>query len=358
MKNTFSAKALRLGGYSLILCAIVLAAVVLLNVIFGLLPSSVTTVDLTSSDLSAVGDVTKEYLKGLTQEVVLYQIVSPGKEDAITTKLLRSYTENSPKVKLKTVDPTMNPTFLSQYGADTVSENSVIVVNPASPENTPRYRVIEYDDMFTYYIVELDKYMNYSDAESYYQFSVTYYSKVPTIEQYFQGEGLLTSAIDYVSSEGLPVIYELTGHGEKTISQDVKNMLLQDNITVIDDFSLVIDGVIPEDASLIVIDQPTSDISAFEKGVLLDFLKSDGNILVLTAYESGNIDEKFPNLLSLCQEMGLTAERGFVVDNQSGYYTIYQGKYFALLPQPGTTSGPFRFFDATGQTFLMLSSHP
>ena len=101
-----------------------------------------------------------------------------------------SYTHLSGHIKVVKKNPDVFPTFTEQYTNETVQNNSLIV------ECGDRSRFIGYDDI---YIQEADVY-SYSYNTS------------------FDGEGAITSAIDYVVSEELPQLYMLEGHGEAAVS--------------------------------------------------------------------------------------------------------------------------------------------
>ena len=83
-------------------------------------------------------------------------------------------------------NPDVYPTFAEQYTDEDVPNNSLVV------ECGDRYRYISYDDI---YLAESSVY-SYSYSTS------------------FDGEGAITSAIDYVTTEDLPQLYVLEGHGE------------------------------------------------------------------------------------------------------------------------------------------------
>ena len=85
-------------------------------------------------------------------------------------------------------DPVVNPKFASEYTTDDLASNSLIVVCG------DRNKVINYNDM--------------------YSSSVDYNTWQQTTTG-FDGEGQITSAIGYVTSEDLPIMYTLSGHGEK-----------------------------------------------------------------------------------------------------------------------------------------------
>ena len=60
---------------------------------------------------------------------------------------------------------------------------------------------------------ELQEY-DYKSATAIVNYSTYQYESTSS----FDGENCITSALDYVTSEELPVVYRLTGHGEEAIS--------------------------------------------------------------------------------------------------------------------------------------------
>ena len=48
----------------------------------------------------------------------------------------------------------------------------------------------------------------------------------------FDGEGQITSAIGYVTSEDLPVLYTLEGHGEKEMDSSIKEDIEKANMDI------------------------------------------------------------------------------------------------------------------------------
>ena len=79
----------------------------------------------------------------------------------------------------------------------------------------------------------------------------------------FDGEGAITSAIDYVTNPDQPVVYTLTGHGEEDLPATFADSLEKENITV-EDLSLLNTAEIPEDVACLIVYAPQSDISEAE----------------------------------------------------------------------------------------------
>ena len=182
MKNR---NALRGGAYSLAISAVVLAILVVVNVLVSALPSSLTKYDISASKLYSITSNTKAVAAALEQDVTIYWVVQSGQEDEVMEHLLSKYDSLSQHIQVVKKNPDVYPTFAQQYTDETVRNNSLIV------ECGERSRYIGYDDI---YVQEADLY-SYSYSTS------------------FDGEGAITSAIDYVVSQELPQVYILEGHG-------------------------------------------------------------------------------------------------------------------------------------------------
>lgn len=290
--------ALRGGGYSLVVTAIVLAICVAVNVLVGLLPTSATRYDMSAAKLYSVTSSTKAVLSGLTDDVTIYWIVQAGQEDSVIENLLGKYESLSGHITVEVKNPDVYPTFSAQYTNETVANNSLVV------ECGDRSRYISYDDI---YLQEVD-YTTYSASYS------------------FDGEGAITSAIDYVTREELPQLYRLTGHGEATLSEGFSDQLTKDNIEVTD-FSLLTENGVPEAADCVLIYAPASDISDEEVTLLADYVTGGGKLLVLAGPTE---DGTLTNLYSLLEKYGVTTVDGVVVESDSQHYTF--GYPYILMP--------------------------
>ena len=290
--------ALRGGGYSLAVTAIVLAICVAVNVLAGLLPTSATRYDISAAKLYSVTSSTKAVLTGLTDDVTIYWIVQAGQEDSVIENLLGKYESLSDHITVEVKNPDVYPTFAAQYTDETVANNSLVVVCG------DRSRYIAYDDI---YQQEVD-YSTYSASYS------------------FDGEGQISSAIDYVTRDELPQVYRLTGHGEADLSEVFSDQLTKDNIEVTD-FSLLTENGVPEDADCVLLYAPESDIAEEEVTLLQDYVSGGGKLLVLAGPTQ---DGTLTNLYSLLESYGVTAVDGIVVESDSQYYTF--GYPYILMP--------------------------
>lgn len=290
--------ALKGGSYSMAATAVVLAILIVVNILFSILPSSVTKMDISSSKLYSITSSTKVVVNNLEQDVTIYWIVQDGKEDSVLENLLSKYESQSSHIKVEKKNPDVYPTFTDSYTDEEVYNNSLVV------ECGDKSRYISYSSI---YESDID-YTTYSEVYS------------------FDGEGAITSAIDYVVSEEHPHVYMLSGHGEADLSSEFEKQLERENMETVS-FSLLNEDEIPEDADCILINAPTSDISAEEEKILAEYVSEGGKLMVMSGYVQGGM---LTNLYSLLNEYGVTAAEGIVVEGDREHYAFQQS--YIMLP--------------------------
>ena len=290
--------ALQGGSYSLVITAVVLALLIVVNILVSILPTPMTQYDISASKLYSITSNTKVVVNALQEDVTIYWIVQSGKEDQVIENLLGKYDSLSDHIQVVKKNPDVYPTFAQQYTDETAANNSLVV------ECGDRSRFISYDDI---YLQEAD---------------MTTYSYNTS----FDGEGAITSAIDYVVNEEQPQIYVLEGHGESELPSTFSEQIERENMEL-HTFSLLTVDAIPEDADCIMIYGPTSDISTEEKDMLADYVSGGGKLMVMAGpVENGSLD----NLLSLLSDYGVTATDGIVVEGDREHYAFQLP--FALMP--------------------------
>ena len=290
--------ALKGGSYALALTAVVLAILFVLNVLVSALPASMTQYDISASKLYSITSNTKVVVNALQQDVTIYWIVQAGEEDEIIENLLGKYESLSDHIEVVKRNPDVYPTFAQQYTDEDVPNNSLVV------ESGERSRYISYNDI---YLSEADMY------------SYTYTTS-------FDGEGAITSAIDYVVTEDLPQLYVLEGHGEAELPATFADQLEKENYEQ-NTFSLLTEDAVPEEADCVLIYAPESDISEEEKTMLADYVAGGGKLLVSAGPTE---DGTLTNLYSLLADYGVSTVDGIVVDNDREHYAF--GAPYVLLP--------------------------
>lgn len=302
-KMPLNKKYLRNGSYSTLLIVIFVAIVVVINMIVGKLPSKYTQIDISDQQLYSIGDETKKVLNNLDKDVTVYQIAQSGSEDETISNLLQKYADESKHVKVELKDPVVSPKFVSEYTSDQVSSNSLIVVCG------DRNKVVNYNDMY-------ESTMDYNT----YNYQTTG----------FDGEGQITSAIAYVTTENLPVLYTLEGHGEKELDSTIKEDIEKANMEV-KTLNLISEGSVPDDAACLLIDSPSSDISEDEKTALLDYLENGGKAMVFSDYTESTLS----NFAAVLENYGVKAADGIVFEGDNQHYGMQMPYY--LLPTVNST---------------------
>ena len=290
--------AARGGSYSMAITAIVAAIVVAVNVLASVLPASATKFDITAQNLYSITSSTKVVVNALEKDVTIYWVVQADKEDEIIGNLLDRYESLSGHISVVKKNPDVYPTFTSQYTSEDVPNNSLIV------ECGEKSRYISYSDIYL------------SDVD------MSTYSYVYT----FDGEGAITSAIDYVTADELPKVYSLEGHGEAELPAAFRDQIAKENMEL-DSFSLLNTDAVPADANALLIYAPASDISQEEATLLRDYLTSGGKLLVMAGpTEDGTLE----NLYGILADYGVEAAEGVVIEGDRGHYAFQQP--YILLP--------------------------
>lgn len=297
-RNKGNKKMLKHGSYSIAMTALMIAIVVILNLVIQEIPSKYREFDLSSQKLYTIGEQTEKILKNLKKDVNLYYIAQDGTESNDIEKLLEKYEEGSKHIKVEKKDPAVYPKFASQYTSEQLSNNSIIV------ECGEKNKVVDYQDMY-------ETTVNYQ----------TYSQQVTG----FDGEGQLTSAINYVVSEDMPVLYTLTGHDELSMSESMKETIQKSNIEI-RDLNLLTEEAVPEDTECLFIFSPKTDIAEDEAKKIVSYLENGGKAIILSDYT----EIEMPNFNSVLENYGVQPENGIILEGDQDHY-IAQNQYY-LLP--------------------------
>ena len=286
------------GSYSLVISAVVLALLIVANLFVSALPTTLTKYDISSTKLYSITSNTKVVVNALQDDVTIYWIVQAGEKDDVIENLLGKYESLSDHISVVKRNPDVYPTFAEQYTDEDVPNNSLVV------ECGDRYRYISYNDI---YLTETNVY-SYSYTTS------------------FDGEGAITSAIDYVTTEDLPQLYVLEGHGEADLPSTFSDQLEKENYEI-NTLSLLTVDEIPEEADCILIYAPSTDLSEEEVTMLEDYVANGGKLMVSAGpTENGTLT----NLYSLLETYGVTTADGIVVDEDREHYAF--GMPYVLMP--------------------------
>ena len=310
-------KRAKAGTYTVVLSLIVLAVLIVINLLVSALPSRFTTLDASANKMYSISETSEKAARKIKEDVTIYVIrdSSQGKDTQMETFLERYAAMNS-RIKLKMVDPVTQPNFTAQYTANTLSNYSVIV------ESAKRFRIIDHGEM-AYYTGGISASADYETLMSYMQYYYAMYGEYPSL--YFNGENLVTSALDYVTSDDMTVAYSLAGHGETAITAALQKQLSYNNINTAGDFTSLTATAVPADCDILFINAPRTDLNENEAKMISAYLQNGGKVIMTSAPGIATM----PNLLSVAESFGLTAIDGMVIDQTADNYVQYP---YYLLP--------------------------
>lgn len=304
LKATFKSRVFRIGTYSAFIALAAVAVAVIINLFVSEIPSKFIKTDMTSQDLFSISDQTEKIVSSLNDNVTVYLICQSGSEDSVILQLLENYEDLSDNITVIRKDPVIYPTFATQFTDADVTDNSIVVVSG------DKSKYIAYEEI---YLTDYD-YSSYYTTGNY------------TSTTSFDGENKLTSAIDYVTSDNLPALYYLTGHGEYTLNETFTSAVSGENMDL-SELNLLTNDSVPTDTDCLLILGPTSDISEEELTKIIDYLEAGGNMLLISDYS----DTDLPNIDSLMANYGTETVDGIVVEGNSDY--CMSGYNYYLLPE-------------------------
>ncbi len=299
-KKLLNPKGNRHGAMAAGSIALTIVLVLVLNLALGALDSTVFDIDISDQSIYEISEISQTFAKGLEEDV---DIIVIGVEDDIDrriSKFVERYAELSERMHVTYVNPVTTPSILDTYECST---DVVVVKNHNTGKFTTIPMVSTSDGAF---IVQTLDYNTYSYKEA-----------------YFDGEGLMTGAVEYVTSDTSNTIYCLTGHNEVALPQNLTNLIRKANITLGDDVDILMDGGIPEDCDTLIINHPESDLAADELDAVLEYLEKGGNVILL------HDDNTLENLNTLMNTYGLELLSGTLGDKTRFYSQYYQ--YYGYL---------------------------
>ena len=299
IKGMFHTSGTKHGSYSVGLTVLVIAIVIVFNLVIGQIPEAYRNLDMSSTKIYEISDTTKDLLSGLNDKVDMKVLaVKKDTDDRIKT-FISKYAALSDKINVEWIDPVLHPSALTEYNA---SENTIVV----SCEATGKTTTISFDKILV------------MDTSSYYYSGNASYSE-------FDGDGQLTSAVNYVTSDVQKTIYKVSGHGEAELSSTVTDLMSKNNYTLTE-LNLLMADSIPDDCDLLLMNAPTNDLSENEVTLLTNYLAVGGKVMCLLGDTSLT---DFPNLASVLKVYGIEGVDGYIADPAR----CYQNQPYYIFPQ-------------------------
>lgn len=295
IKKLFQSNDSKRGSYTLAMTSIVIAIVIVFNMIVNLIPENKRQFDISSTNIYEISSKSKKIINKVDHDVTFYVLAEKSSTDKRIKTFINKYASLSDKIHIKWIDPVLHPSALTKYGAE---ENNIVI----SCKKTNRTTTVSFDDILVS--------------------SASYYSTSSSASS-FDGDGQLTSALNYVTSDKEYKAYYTSGHGESSLSSEVTSLLTKSRIST-SDLLLMTATSIPDDCDLLIIDGATSDFTKDEVKLLSSYLKKGGKVVTLLA----QTNKSMKNLYGLLKDYGLTVQSGYIADTERSY----QGNYYYLIP--------------------------
>lgn len=284
--TSFKEKKFRYGGYAALLTGIVMAIVIAINLLVGQLNLKL---DLTQNKLFSLSEQTHSVLDGLNKEVKIIALYESGKENPTFKEILNKYKNNSKQIVVEYSDPILYPEVAKKYSKDgkNLKIGSIII------ECGNKFKVINPEDMVNY---------SYNSQGS------------QSVPEYLAIEKNITGAIMYATSQKDPVVYDLQGHDEDSLPQEIVKQMQMENYKKVD-LNLLTDDLKGEEGDILLVISPKKDLAVEEENKIRSFLSKGGRAIFIK--DLINVDT--PNFDKLLYSYGVEIKKSLVVETDQQY---------------------------------------
>ena len=239
-------------------------------------------VDLTTEKMYSLSDQSTQ-VAGQIQQDVRIKAFFPGGDDPVARDLLQLYNTQNNRISFEFIDPDKQPLLAQQYQVSTYGSFS----NPMTQQTV----------QFGTLILEMG-------------------DKTERVEKQSEPvrEEDVTNALMKIVKGEQKTIYFVQGHGEKQIDNADKTGLsiaggnLEKENYLVKPLNLVVEGKVPDDASVVVVAGPTSEPFPNELELLDGYLNRGGSVLLLLDPPPA------ASLADLTKKWSIDAGNNFVVD--------------------------------------------
>lgn len=299
-KNTKNKK---FAGIAWIMAILVLAIAVFIN----MMASKLDLIwDISPNKQYSLSETTKNYLEKASQdgekidfyllqdldEIEKYATADDSQNTLALYRALQEYNSYD-CVNLVSFDPNSNEEIMQKINPDnslTLSEGDMVIINGDIKKRIPS------NTMYT-----ADSVDNEGNVVSF----------------KFTGENIITGTIKSVIDGFTPTVYFLTGHGEKSLTKDYTQFKknLENYNYMAKSLNLSEVNAVPDDAALIIVPAPTTDITTDEKDKLDSYLDNGGNLSLLMSPNGGKFN--YTNLDAIMKDFSIVMDYDKVYETDS-----------------------------------------
>ena len=298
-KNIFGNRRFKHGTLATVMTAGMVALVVLVNVIVGLIADRFPMdIDLTDNQIFELSDESIDYLKGIDDEINISILATEadfsGTNDYYNqaNEVIKKYSKYGKNISVEYVDIYSDPTVAQKYPKETLSYGEIVV------SCGDRYQILDAYDLFNTQTSSTTGYTTIASSKA---------------------EQAMTSAIMFVTDANPLTICLLTGYGSTEIA-DINDLtdLLNSNGYLVTEANLMTDEI-PEEATIIILAAPVTDITEAEADKLNKFLENEGNMGKIMYYFADASQPELPILESLLAEWGIGVGDGYLAETDMSH---------------------------------------
>lgn len=324
------------GGFAILLTAVVIAAVILLNIAVGAIETNWgLSIDVTSNKVTDFDQATYDVLAGFDEPVSIYTVYQNGSTSPLRYQVedvIEKYRAKNKNITVDNIDPVSEPLRVTKYAGDTaLTEGAIIVTNG----DESRVKLI--------------------DRTEYYRTATSSYTGgTYTV---FDVEPKLTGALLYVTSKETPRVFFLTGHGEtdaEASSTLLIGQLESDNYDVAT-LNLIGTDVVLAPGDVVVIDSPRRDLTDDEYTILMDWIVTGGRMYINMDYTADA--SVLVNLFRLLDYYQLGYDEGYIEEDQSSTANWVQATYM-LVPNMDAEHEITADLNANDRYLMVLNARP
>ena len=371
-------KKLRHGALSTVYTIIFLAAIVMLNIVAGILFERFPLkLDLTKSGMYSISEESENFVKTIDTDVTIKVF---AKEDSFVAindyskqanEVIKRITEFNNKIKAEYIDIDSNPDIVSEYSDQTITAYSIIVetlskdadgnaINGDDGKPLKRVRQISLLDLISFKDdIEQQLSTYYGMSAEDYVLKMTGGDETSAFARAVQGDIVEASTADQAFVSALMSVTDphpvsvciLTGRKESDDLAYLRKLLTANGYSV-SDVNITSEDI-PEDADLCIVPAPSVDYMEAEITKLDNYVSNDGkmghNLIYLASYNQQNT----PNLDEFLEEYGLSVGKGLICESDKNYY--YTQPFWTVA---GDISGSFAGDIPADAAMIFFGSRP
>ncbi len=300
-KLSINKRNLKYGTLSVVLTVVFIAAIVLINVIVGIISERIdTSADLSDEGIYTISEETEGFMKGLDSDVKITVLNSESDFEALgqiykqVNEMLKKIEMCSDHVTVNYLILDQNPNYSAQFKGETLQENYIVIEGM----QTNRHRIVTPYEYFSFN----EDYLNYYGS---------YYVEGSNIEQ------AAISAMMYVTNDDPVRVAFTEGYGEQD-STALQNLLKQNGYDV-EIINLTNTAEVDGEIDYVVIFAPAMDIDNDQLMKVDRFLDNGGAYGKTVLYFASAQQPETPNIEAFLNDWGISVGYSVIGQSDSQY---------------------------------------